>query len=325
MKRREFITLLGGAAAWPMAARAQQNKVWRIGLLDTASAELNGKNIAAFRAALRELGYVEGQNLTIEYRTDEGSADRLPDLVADLLRLRVDAIVLRGTQEAIAVKNATSAVPVVMAAVADPVGSGIVDTLARPGSNFTGLISFATELSAKRVEFLRELIPTAKLFSALQDASNPVSAKEREEVEEAARTLGIELLNFDVRNAGDVSRAFDESKRRQVDAIYVEINSVTRANRRLIIELAAQYKLPAIYGGREFVEDGGLIVYGVSYPQLYTRAASFVDKIFKGAKPADLPVEQPAKLELVVNLKAAMAIGLQIPPSLLARADEVIE
>jgi putative ABC transport system substrate-binding protein len=326
MRRRDVITLLGGAAAaWPLATRAQQPKVWRIGLLDTASAELNTENTAAFSAAMRELGYVEGQNLTIEYRTDEGRTDRLPDLVADLLRLKVDAIVLRGTQQAEAVKNATSTVPVVMAAVADAVSSGIVATLAHPGTNFTGLVSFATELSAKRVELLRELIPTAKLFSALQDGSNPISAKRREEIEKAARTLGIEVLNFDVRNAGDVSRAFDESKRRRVDAIYVEINSITRANRRLIVELAAQYKLPAIYEAREFIKDGGLIVYGVSYPQLYTRAATFVDKIFKGAKPADLPVEQPSKLELVVNLKAAMVIGLQIPPSLLARADEVIE
>jgi putative ABC transport system substrate-binding protein len=325
MRRREFITLFGGAAAWPLAARAQQNKVWRIGMLDTASRELNAANMNAFLQSLRDLGYVEGQNLTVDYRTAAGSSEPLPGLVSELLRLKVDVIVLRGTREAMAVKNATSTVPVVMTAVGDPVGSGIIAALARPGGNFTGMTSFTTELAAKRVELLREVIPTAKLVAAIQDGGNPNTAEQWEQIRTAARTLGVEALNFVVGNAEDVSRAFDEATRKRVDAIYVDVASVTRANRHLIVELAAHHKLPAMYSAREFVEDGGLMTYGVSYPQLYARAASLVDKIFKGAKPADLPVEQPTKLELVINLRTTRALALEVPPTLLALADEVIE
>jgi putative ABC transport system substrate-binding protein len=318
------LSLLGGAAAWPVAVRAQQNKVWRIGMLDTAPRELNAANMNAFLQTLRDLGYVEGQNLTIDYRTAAGRSELLPGLVSDLLRLKVDVIVLRGTPEATAVKNATSTVPVVMTAVSDPVGSGIVAALAHPGGNFTGMISFALELAAKRVELLREMIPTAKLLATIEDGGNPANAENWEQIRKAARTLGVEALNFDVRNAEDVSRAFDEAARKRVDAIYVDVDSVTRANRQLIVELAAQHKLPAIYAAREFVEDRGLVAYGVSYPQLYARAASLVDKILKGAKPADLPVEQPTKFELIINLKTAKALDLTIPLTLQYAADEVI-
>jgi putative ABC transport system substrate-binding protein len=325
LRRRDLITLLGGAAAWPLAARAQLNKVWRIGMLDTAPRELNAANMNAFLQSLRDLGYVEGQNLTIDYRTAAGSSEPLPGLVSELLGLKVDVIVLRGTPEAMAVKNATSTVPVVMTAVGDPVGSGIIAALAHPGGNFTGMVSFTTELAAKRIELLREMIPTGKLVAAIQDGGDPANAAQWEQIRKAARTLGVEALNLDVRNAEDVSRAFDEATRKRVDAIYVNVASVTRTNRHLIVELAAQHKLPAIYAAREFVENGGLITYGVSYPQLYARAASFVDKIFKGAKPADLPVEQPTKFELVINLKTAKALGLTIPLTLQYAADEVIE
>jgi putative ABC transport system substrate-binding protein len=325
MNRRHCIKALCVAAAWPLAARAQQNKVWRIGMLDTASRDLNATNMTAFLQGLRELGYIDGQNLTIEYRTDEGRSERLPDLVSELLRLKVDAIVLRGTQEAMAVKNATSTVPVVMSAISDPVGLGIVAGLARPGGNFTGMISFASEVSAKNVELLRAMVPTVRRLAAIHDASNPGTAREWEEIQKAARTLAIEARSFDVRNVADVSRAFDAAGRDRIDAVYVNVDSVTRANQRQIIGLAAQYKLPAIYAAREFVDNGGLATYGVSYPQLYFRAASFVDKIFKGAKPADLPVEQPTKLEFVINLTTAKALGLEIPATLLARADELIE
>ena len=327
MKRRAFITLLGGAAAaWPLAARAQQpGKVWRIGMLDTSSQEFNEANLAAFRQGLRELGYFEGQNLTIEYRTNAGLSERLPDLVSELLRLKVDVIVLRGTQEAMAVKNATSTVPVVMSAVSDPVGLGIVASLARPGGNFTGLISFAGELTAKNVELLMMMVPTVKLLAYVQDPSNPSTAEQWEDIQRAARKLAIGAKSFDVRNTTDVSRAFATASKDRVDAIYVTVNNVTRANQRQIVGLAAQYKLPAIYQAREFVENGGLFSYAVSYPQLYFRAASYVDKIFKGVKPADLPVEQPTKFELVINMKTAKALGLDLPPMSLARADEVIE
>ena len=327
MRRRAFITLIGGAAAsWPLAAHAQQPaKVWRIGMLDTSPRELNEANLAAFRRGLRELGYSEGQNLTIEYRTAAGLTARLPELVSELLRLKVDAIVLRGTQEAMAVKNAASAVPVVMSAVSDPVGSGIIASLAHPGGNFTGLISFAGELATKNVELLITMVPAVKLIALMQDASNPATARFWEEVQRAARTRGIGAKSFDVRNPEDVSRAFDTASKDRVDAIYVNVDNVTRPNQRQIIELAAQHKLPAIYAAREFVDNGGLFTYAVSYPQLYFRAASFVDKIFKGVKPADLPVEQPTKFELVINMKSAKTLGLAVPASLLALADEVIE
>ena len=212
-----------------------------------------------------------------------------------------------------------------MAAVADPVGSGLVAGLARPGGNFTGMDSFASELAGKDVELLRAMIPTVKSLASMRDTSNPPTVRQWEGVQKAGRALGIETKTLDVRNAADVSRAFDVASRDRIDAIYVDVDSVTRANQRQIIELAAQYKLPAIYAAREFVERGGLAAYGVSYPQLYSRSASLVDKIFKGENPADIPVEQPTKLELVINLKTARAMGLKLPAALLALADEVIE
>jgi putative ABC transport system substrate-binding protein len=324
MRRREFIAGLG-AAAWPVAARAQQTKVWRIGMLDTASRELNAANLAAFRERLRELGYIEGQNLAIEYRSAEERSDRLHELVSELLRLKLDALVLRGTQEAMAVKNATTTVPVVMSAVADPVGQGFAQSLAHPGRNFTGMTSFVPELAGKNVELVRAMVPKVKWLAAMRDARNPANARLWEGIQEAGRALGIETRTFDVRNAADLTNAFETASKDRVDAIYVDIGGVTRTNLRQIIGLAAQFKLPAIYPAREFVEHGGLATYGVNYPQLYSRAASLVDKIFKGANPADIPVEQPTKFELVVNLTTAKALGLDIPETLLATADEVIQ
>jgi putative tryptophan/tyrosine transport system substrate-binding protein len=327
MRRREFIAALGGAAAaWPLAARAQQaGKVWRIGILDTATRELNTDNLAAFYKGLRDFGYVEGQNLIIEYRSANGRIERLPDLVSELLRLKVDLIVLRGTPEVTAVKNATSTIPVVMTAVADPVRLGVAVSLAHPGGNITGLSSFVTDLEAKRVELLKELVPGMKLMAALGDFSNPAVANQWEEVQIAARSLAIEAQRFEVRSAADVSRAFEVAIRERVEAIRVGIDGVTRPNRRLIIDLAAMHKLPAIYAAKEFADHGGLMAYGTNYPSLYFRAASFVDKILKGANPAEIPVEQPTKFDLIVNLKTAKALGLTVPYPLLARADEVIE
>jgi ABC-type uncharacterized transport system substrate-binding protein len=326
LKRRDFITLLGGAAtAWPLAARSQQVKVWRIGMLDTAQRELNAANVTAFLQGLRELGYVERQNLAIDYRTASDHSELLPGLVSELLRLKVDVFAVRGTPEALAIMNATATLPVVMTAVVDPVGSRIVASLAHPGGNFTGMISFNNELAAKRVEMLKELLPTVKLVAATEDPGNPADTMQWEAIRKAAQTLGIGALKLEVRDAQDVISAFDEARRQRVDAIYIGVNSITRANQRLIVELAARHKLPAIYPAREFVEAGGLMTYAVSYPQLYYRAASFVDKIFKGAKPADLPVEQPARLEFVINLRTAKAMGLEIPTALLVSADEVID
>jgi putative ABC transport system substrate-binding protein len=325
MRRREFITFLGGVAAWPLAARAQQAKIWRIGMLDTAQRELNAANMNAFLQGLRDLGYAEGQNLAIDYRTASDHSELLPGLVSELLRLKVDVFAVRGTPEALAIKKATTTVPVVMTAVADPVGAGIVASLAHPGGNFTGVVSFATELAGKRIEILRELIPTAKLVAAIEDPENPANTIQWGVIRDAARTLGVEALKLEVRNAEDVIRVFDEASRQRVDAIYVDVNSVTRANQRLIVDLAGRHRLPAIYSDREFLDGGGLITYGVSYPQLYYRAASFVNKILMGAKPENLPVEQPSRLEVVVNLKTAKALGLTVPLPLLTRADEVIE
>jgi putative ABC transport system substrate-binding protein len=251
---------------------------------------LNATNLAAFGKGLREFGYVEGENLVIEYRSAEGHHERLPDLVSELLRLKVDLIVVRGTNEVIAVKNATSTIPVVMTAVAHPVGSGVVTNLPHPGGNITGLSSFVTELEAKRLQFLTELVPGMKRAWSLDDIRNPANAGDFEEMQKAARARGIEVQRFDLGNPPDLGRAFEVAIRERVDAIRVNVDGVTRPNQRLIAELAAKHKLPAIYATREFVDNGGLMSYGISYPDLYFRTASYVNKIFKGKKPGDLPV-----------------------------------
>jgi putative ABC transport system substrate-binding protein len=246
--------------------------------------------------------------------------------VSELLRLKVDLIAVRGTPEVMAIKNATSTIPVVMTAVAHPVWSGVVTNLPHPGGNITGLSSFSTELDSKRFQFLTELVPGMKRVWSLHDFSNPVNAIEFEEMQKVARPLAIEVQRFDPRNIPDLDRAFEVALREQVlDAIRVPVDSVTRSYEQLIVELAAKHKLPAIYAAREFVDKGGLMSYGVSYPDLYFRAASYVNKIFKGVKPGDLPVEQPTKFELVINIKTAKALGLTFPPSIMVQADEVIE
>jgi putative ABC transport system substrate-binding protein len=328
MRRREFLTLLGGAAVpWPLTARAQQavGKVWRIGMLETAPQEASAANVAAFQKGLRELGYVVGQNLAIEYRSSDGHNERLPALVSELIRLNVDLIALRGTPQAQAVRNATSTLPIVMTAVADPVGSGIVASLAHPGGNITGLSSFDTELEAKRIELLKEIVPGLRRLGTIRDFRNPTTGTQWRLMQTAAQTLTIDLLRFDVRSPEDVSRVFIGAVDEKVEALVIGVDTVTSTNRRQIIDLAARHKLPAIYEDGIFVYDGGLMSYGVSYPQLYYRAAAFVDKIFKGSRPADLPVEQPTKFEFVLNLKTARALGFDVPASTLLWATEVIE
>jgi putative tryptophan/tyrosine transport system substrate-binding protein len=327
MRRRQFITLLGGAAAWPITANAQQpaGKIWRIGMLETAPQGVSAANLAAFQSGMRELGYVLGQNLVIEYRSSDGHNERLPDLASELVRLNVDLIVLRGTPQALAAKSATDRIPIVMANVADPVGSGIIASLANPGGNITGSSSFVTELEGKRIELLKEMVPGVKRMATIRDFSNPATTAQWESEQAAARALAVEIRRFDVRDTVGVTRAFEAAIDEKVEALIVAVNTVTSTNRRQIIELAAHYKLPAIYQDGAFAADGGLISYGVSYPQLYYRAATFVDKIFKGAKPADIPVEQPTTLEFVINLKTAKMLGLDGPISLQQRADEVIE
>ena len=325
-KRREFITLLGGTAAWPLAARAQQaGKVHRIGVLETISTTLNVANFYALREGLRQLGYAEGQNLVIEYRSADGRDDRFPGLARELLALKVDVIVTRGTPAAKAVKNATSTVPVVMMASGDPVGVGLVTSLARPGGNITGLSAIVGELSPKRLELIREIVPGLARIAVLANTSNDAVRRDWARIETAARSLGVQSQLLDLRESDALGPTFDDASARRADALVVVIDAITQANQQRIVDLAMKHRLPAIYSSREFVDAGGLISYGVSYPDLYRRAATYVDKILKGTKPADLPVEQPTKLELVINLKTAKALGLELPATVLARADEVIE
>ena len=327
MKRREFITLVGGAAvAASSPARAQQPaKIRRIGILETVSPPLNMMNLDALRRGLREFGYVENQHYILEYRSADGDARRFPVLAEELTRLGVDLIVTRGTPAALAAKNATETIPIVMAAIGEPLGVGVVASLARPGGNVTGLSAFVTELAGKRVELLKELRPGNSIAAFLVNMANPVSPLQWEETKKAAQTLGIEVALLDVETKDDIPRAFEAASARNVDTLLVGIDALTQENRQLIADLAAKYRLAAIYPSKEFVDVGGLMAYGVSYPDLYFRSASLIDKIFRGAKAGDLPVEQPTKLELIINLNAAKALGLSVPPALLSRADEVIE
>jgi putative ABC transport system substrate-binding protein len=326
MRRREFILTLGAAVAWPLAARGQQpGKIWRIGVLETVSPDLNAKNIDALKRGLRDLGYVESQNYVLEYRSADGDSDRFPAFAEELVRLRVDLIVTRGTPAARAAKSATESIPIVMAAIGEPLGTGVVASLARPGGNVTGLSGFVTELAGKRVELLKELRPGNPIAAFFSNMTNPVVPPQWEETRKAAQALGIDVSLLDVRSRDDIPAAFETAVARGVEALLVGIEAVVQANRQLIADLAAKHRLLSIYPSREFVEAGGLVAYGVNYPDLYFRSASLIDKIFRGAKPGDLPVEQPTKLEFIINLKAAKAIGLTVPPLLIARADEVIE
>jgi putative tryptophan/tyrosine transport system substrate-binding protein len=330
MRRRDFITLLGTAAAsslsWLPAGRAQPAaKVYRVGILETISAPANAANFDALRKGMQELGYVEGQNLFFEYRSADGRNERFPDLVVELVRLKVDLIVTRSTPAVLAVKAATTAIPVVMAATANPVGDGIVASLARPGGNITGLSSFHSELSIKRLELLRETIPRIALVATLSDPSNPVTPGQQEDVSTAARPLGIATRFLGARNREELEHAFEVAASQKVEALIVQNSAPTQANLQLTVDLAARHRLPAIYASKEFVDAGGLMTYGVSYPDLYRRTAAYVDKILKGAKPADLPIEQPTKFELALNLKTARALRLTVPMIMQMTADEVIE
>jgi putative ABC transport system substrate-binding protein len=327
MRRRDFITLLGAAAtSLGLAAdlRGQTGRVYRIGVLETIPAALNAANLAGLLRGLRERGYFEGRNLQIEYRSADGRADRFPDLAADLVRLPVDLIVTRGTPAAKAAKGATETVPIVMAAIGEPLSVGVVANLAHPGGNITGLSAFVTELAGKRVELLKTAGPSIARVGFLQDMGNPVSPPQWEATQAAANMLGLSAELLDVRTSNNIVEAFARIGDR-LDALSVGIDGLTQANAKMIVDLAADYKMLTAYPAREFVDIGGLLSYGPSYSDLYYRAASLIDKIFKGAKPGDLPVEQPTKLELVINLKSAKALGLTVPQSLLVRADEVIE
>jgi putative ABC transport system substrate-binding protein len=327
MHRRTFLgALAGGLLAAPLAAEAQRaEKIARIGMLETRSTVLNAANIDAFQQGMRDLGYKEGQNLEIVYRSSDGHDDRFADLASDLVRLKVDLILTRGTPAALAAKRATRTIPVVMAASGDPVGSGLVPSLAHPGGNVTGLSSGITESYPKRVELLGELLPRLKRIAALLNMGNPVIPPQWNVIEVSARTLGIQASLIDVRRPEDLRQAFGAAAKLRAEALVVGLDGVTQANLRPIAELAVRQRLPSIYPAKDYAHVGGLMTYGSSDFHMYQRAATFVDKILKGARPADLPVEQPSKFELVINLKTAKALGLTIPSSLLQRADQVIE
>ncbi len=325
--RREFITLLGGATgAWPVVARAERAPHrWRIGMLETISREQNERNVTAFTTGMREFGQQEGDHFDIYYRFVQGRYETFPALASELIGQGPDVIVVRTTPAALALKRATTTLPIVMSAVADPVGVGIVASLSRPGGNITGLSSFHSELEAKRVEILKELLPSINHVATIKNFGNPTTSQQWEDIRSAANLLKIEATALDVRAVADLQGAFEEAVKRKIDALIVSTGATTQASQRMIVELAARHKLPAIYTEREFVDDGGLMSYGVSYARLYFQAARFVDRILKGSRPADLPIEQPTKMELVINLKTAKALGLTIPEAFLLRADEVIE
>jgi putative ABC transport system substrate-binding protein len=322
--RRDFITLLGGAAAWPVVARAQQRgKLPTIGFLGPASASAMRPWIDAFVARLRELGWVEGRTVAIEVRWAEGHSERFAEVAAEFIRLKVDVIVTTGTAVPI-LKQATSVIPIVFAISNDPLGSGIVASLSKPGGNATGLSQLATDLAGKRLELLREMLPSLSRVAALGNAGNPTTAPEMLEVQIAARTLGFQIVTSEIRRAEEIPAVIETLKDR-ADALYLQSDPLMNTNRIQINTLALNARLPTFSGIRDYVEAGGLMSYGPNFPDLFRRAAEFVDKILRGAKPADLPVEQPTRFDLVVNLKTAKALGLDVPPTLLARADEVIE
>jgi len=325
MRRREFITLLGGAATWPLAARAQQPvKLPTIGFLGANTPSVQGRWIAAFVQRLRELGWVEGRNVAIEYRWAETRFERSPEIIAEFVRLKVDVIVTHATANILAAKQGTSVIPIVFAAVGDPVGIGVVDSLARPGGNITGLSNQFTDAAGKRVELVREVVPGLRRLAVLANVGIANAALEIGEVEAAARTIGLEVATSEIRRAEDIAPAFVALKGR-AEALYVFGEPLANTNRARISALALDARLPTMAGFREIVDAGGLISYGANLADQFRRAADFVDRILRGTKPGDMPVVQPTKFELVINLKTAKALGIEVPPTLLARADEVIE
>ena len=323
MKRRAFITLLGGATVWPLAARAQQaGKLPTIGFLGTDAAVFSPWT-AAFAERLRALGWIDGRTITIEYRWAEGRPERYAEIAAEFVRLKVDVIVANG--DAVPrVKQATSVIPIVFPIATDPVGTGLVASLVRPGGNVTGLSIQSTDLAGKRLELLREVVPNLHRLAIMANVGDSQAVLEVGEAQAAARTLGLEVAPLEIRRAQDIAAAF-ASLKPQADALYVVTESLIAANRTRVITLALSARLPTIFNNRVHVQAGGLMSFGPNFSDLFRRAAELVDKILRGTKPSDIPVEQPTKFELVLNLTTAKAIGLTIPEAFLLRADEVIE
>jgi putative tryptophan/tyrosine transport system substrate-binding protein len=307
-----------------VATAQQPKKIPRIGFLLAVPASTISARLQAFRQGLRELGYVEGKNIVIEWRSTKGKADSLPTLAAELVRLKVDLIVTGGPPPTRFAKEATSTIPIVMGYDDDPVGSGFVASLAYPGGNITGLATLAPEISGKQMELLKEIVPRFSRVAVLGSASQPSNAQALKEINLAADAFGVKVQYLETRESKDIETAFQAARKEHADAVLVVTTPMLTSERRQWIDLAMKGHLPTIFGRPEYVEDGGLTFYGVSYTDLFRRAATYVDKILKGANPADLPVEQPTKFELVINLKTAKQIGLTIPPNVLARADRVI-
>ena len=326
MNRRAFVTGVGAVLATPRAGGAQRSPVPRIGYLGNSSPSLEPDLVDAFRQGLREYGYTEGQNISIEYRWAEGRYERFPALVADLVGLKVDVIVTAGTPGALAAKKATKTIPIVMTVSGDAVGTGLVDSLARPGGNVTGSTTIVQELEGKRLELLKEVIPRLSRVAVLTNPANPLNQIVLKQTQLAASALHLKLGPIvGVKRVAELDGAFATISRDRPDALVLLADRFLLAERVRIVELAEQRRLPTMYPYREMVKAGGLMSYSPSYPDLFRRAATFVDKILKGAKPADLPVEQPTKFELVINLKTAKALGLTIPQTLMLRADQIIE
>jgi putative ABC transport system substrate-binding protein len=322
--RREFITLLGGAAAWPLAAHAQQaGRLPTIGVLGAGTPSLWSQWVVAFAQRLDELGWSEGRTIAIKYRWAEGRTERYAEIAAEFVRLKVDVIVTGGAAVP-AVKQATSVIPTVFAVADDPIGTGLVESLARPGGNFTGLSVQQTELAGKRIELLREVVPGLRRLAIMVNVDFPAAVLEMGEIQAAAGTLGLDVATFEIRRAEDIAPAFEALKGR-AEALYVVGDALVITHRVRINTLALAARMPTIFFLREYVEAGGLMSYGPSFPDLFRRAGDYVDKILRGAKPADIPVQQPTKFDLVVNLTTAKALGLDVPLHIQQLADEVIE
>jgi putative tryptophan/tyrosine transport system substrate-binding protein len=327
MTRKAMVVWLVGLALAPfrLAAAQQPKKVPQIGFLSSSSPSAVSARLEAFRQGLRELGYVEGKNIIIEYRFAEGMLERLPDLTAELVSLKVQVIVALANTGAVAAKHATQAIPIVIEAVGDPVATGLVASLARPGGNITGLSTLSPELSGKRLELLKEVLPTASRVAILWNPTQPSNPLQLKEVQAAAQAFALRIQSLEVSKSDDLERAFTTMAHDQADAFLFSVDPLFLTHRVRLTNLASKHRLPGIYAAAEYVEAGGLMSYAPDYSYMFRRAATYVDKILKGAKPADLPVEQPTKFEFIINLKAAKQIGLTIPPNVLARADKVIK
>jgi putative ABC transport system substrate-binding protein len=325
MKRREFMSLLAGAAAWPLAARAQQPAMPVMGYLNSRSRDTDTPFLAAFHRGLNETGYVEGQNVAIEYRWADGQYDRLPVLATDLVRRRVTVMAATSTPAALAAKAATSAIPIVFTTAADPIAVGLVDSLSRPSGNVTGVNSYLSDLGAKRLELLRQLVPNDAVIGMLVNPNYPDAESQAKDVKEAARTLGQQVHVVNADSEGDLNRAFATFIELKADALLVSLDSFFLSRREQLVALAARHKIPVMYFARDFVLAGGLMSYGSDLADSYRQAGVYTGRILKGAKPVDLPVLQPTKFELSINTTTAKSLGLSIPDRLLALADEVIE